>query len=247
MALPLDFTNSDVVMGALTKAVGRLCLDVTGYDVVEADETIPKPEGPYILVDLTLLTPLDWATNEVVDEEGVVHTAHNYTASYTLTAYRGKPHWALSRVHQAFGLPFLREKYFPTGSPYAYSSTSNIARMRVPLNQQMFENRARTIVTFNATFVEKDLGTFEDVDHIIIGITVEDSLGNPLVGGGGDNGGDGGDFAADIDKSVKPGGDDPGLPPKPNPPIVYHDAIAQVCMATPVIDKPALISDKTGE
>ncbi|AFH21180.1 hypothetical protein CR3_gp015 [Cronobacter phage CR3] len=235
MALPLDFTNSDVVMGALTKAVGRLCLDVTGYDVVEADETIPKPEGPYILVDLTLLTPLDWATNEVVDEEGVVHTAHNYTASYTLTAYRGKPHWALSRVHQAFGLPFIREKYFPTGSPYAYSSTSNIARMRVPLNQQMFENRARTIITFNATFVEKDIGAFEDVEHIIIGIDIDNPSGPPVG------------IEADYDKGVNPGGDDPGLPPKPNPPIVYHDAIAQVCMATPVIDKPALISDKTGE
>lgn len=241
MALPLDFTNSDVVMGALTKAVGRLCLDVTGYDVVEADETIPKPEGPYILVDLTLLTPLDWATNEVVDEEGVVHTAHNYTASYTLTAYRGKPHWALSRVHQAFGLPFIREKYFPTGSPYAYSSTSNIARMRVPLNQQMFENRARTIVTFNATFVEKDIGAFEEVDHVIIGINVEDSLGTPLVDS---------EFGTEIDKGAKPGGDDPGLPPKPNPPnppITYHDQVVQVCMETPVIDKQALISDKTGE
>lgn len=235
MADPLDFTNSDVVMGALTKAVGRLCLDVTGYDVVEADETIPKPEGPYILVDLSLLTPLDWATNEVVDEDGVVHTAHNYTASYTLTAYRGKPHWALSRVHQAFGLPFLREKYFPTGSPYAYSSTSNIARMRVPLNQQLFENRARTIITFNTTFVEKDLGTFEDIEHIIIGIETGNTSGPPVG------------IEADYDVGVKPGGDDSGLPPKPNPPIVYHDAIVQVCMATPVIDKPALISDKTGE
>lgn len=235
MADLLDFTNSDVVMGALTKAIGRLCLDVTGYDVVEADETIPKPEGPYILVDLSLLTPLDWATAEVVDEDGVVHTAHNYTASYTLTAYRGKPHWALSRVHQAFGLPFLREKYFPTGSPYAYSSTSNIARMRVPLNQQLFENRARTIITFNTTFVEKDIGTFEDVEHIVIGIETGNTSGPPVV------------IEADYDVGVKPGGDDSGLPPKPNPPIVYHDKIVSVCLETPVIDKPALISDKTGE
>lgn len=235
MADLLDFTNSDVVMGALTKAIGRLCLDVTGYDVVEADETIPKPEGPYILVDLSLLTPLDWATAEVVDEDGVVHTAHNYTASYTLTAYRGKPHWALSRVHQAFGLPFLREKYFPTGSPYAYSSTSNIARMRVPLNQQLFENRARTIITFNTTFVEKDIGTFEDIEHIVIGIETGNTSGPPVG------------IEADYDVGVKPGGDDPGLPPKPNPPIVYNDEIVSVCLETPVIDKPALISDKTGE
>lgn len=235
MADLLDFTNSDVVMGSLTKALGRLCLDVTGYDVVEADETIPKPEGPYILVDLSLLTPLDWATAEVVDEDGIVHTAHNYTASYTLTAYRGKPHWALSRVHQAFGLPFLREKYFPTGSPYAYSSTSNIARMRVPLNQQMFENRARTIITFNTTFVEKDIGTFEDIEHIVIGIETGNTSGPPVG------------IEADYDVGVKPGGDDPGLPPEPNPPIVYHDKIVAVCLETPVIDKPALISDKTGE
>lgn len=235
MADLLDFTNSDVVMGALTKAIGRLCLDVTGYDVVEADETIPKPEGPYILVDLSLLTPLDWATAEVVDEDGIVHTAHNYTASYTLTAYRGKPHWALSRVHQAFGLPFLREKYFPTGSPYAYSSTSNIARMRVPLNQQLFENRARTIITFNTTFVEKDIGTFEDIEHIVIGIETGNTSGPPVG------------IEADYDVGVKPGGDDPGLPPKPNPPIVYNDKIVSVCLETPVIDKPALISDKTGE
>lgn len=238
MADFLDFTNSDAVMEELTRAVGRLCVDVTGYNVVEADAVIPKPEGPYILVDLSLLDPLDWATNEVVDEDGVVHTAHNYTASYTLTAYRGKPHWALSRVHQAFGLPYLREKYFPTGSPYAYSSISNIARMRVPLNQQTFENRARTTVTFNTTFVEKDIGVFEDVDHVIIGINVEDSLGNPLTDS---------DFRAEIDKGIKPGGDDPGLPPKPNPPITYHGQVVQVCMETPVIDKPALISDKTGE
>lgn len=239
MADFLDFTNSDVVMASLTRAIGRLCIDVTGYNVVEADETIPKPEGPYILVDLSMLNPLDWATNEVVDEDGVVHTAHNYTAAYTLTAYRGKPHWALSRVHQAFGLPYLREKYFPTGSPYAYSSASSIARMRVPLNQQLFENRARTIVTFNTTFVEKDVGAFEDIEHIVISIEAEDALGNPLVGSD--------DLEADIDVGVKPGGEDPGLPPKPNPPITYHDQVAQVCMETPVIDKPALISDKTGE
>lgn len=239
MAAPLyDFTNSDAVLAALTKAVGRLCIDVTGYDVVEADSTIPKPEGPYILVDLSLLQPLDWATAELVDEDGVVHTAYNYTTTFALTAYRGKPHWALSRVHQAFGLPYLREKYFPTGSPFAYSSISNITRMRVPLNQQLFENRARTLVTFNTTFVEKDIGTFEDVDRIVIGIDVEDSNGVLLPGT---------DLEVNIDKDIVPGGGDPGLPPKPNPPITYHDKIVEACVDIPVIGRPALISDETGE
>lgn len=213
----LDFTNSDVVIENLTSALGRLIVEVTGYQVVEADDTIPKVEGNFVLVDLTSLDPLDWITNEVVDEEGITHVAHNYTAGYTLTAYRGKPHWALSRVHQAFGLPFLREKYFPTGSSYAYSSSSSIARMRIPLNQQYYENRARVLLTFNVTFVEKDVGVFEDVDRISIDISVQDPLGNPLEG-----------LTSDVDKSIKPGGDDPGLPPRPNPPITYHDKV--VCV-----------------
>jgi len=236
----LDFTNSDAVLGALNKVIGRLIIDVTGYQVVEADETIPKPEGNFVLVDLTALNPLDWATNEVVDEDGVVHTAHNYLASYTLTAYRGKPHWALSRVHQAFGLPFLREKYFPTGAPFAYSSTSSIARMRVPLNQQLYENRARVLINFNICFVEKDIGLFEDIDRIVLDLGVENTSGPPV----------GLEAEADID--VKPGGGDPSVPPgpepkPPGPPITYHDKIVTVCIENPVIDRPVLISDNPGD
>lgn len=234
----LDFTNSDAVLAALNKAIGRLIVDVTGYQVVEADETIPKATGNFVLVDLTALNPLDWATNEVVDEDGILHTAHNYLASITLTAYRGKPHWALSRVHQAFGLSYLREKYFPTGSPFAYSSTSSIARMRIPLNQQLYENRARVLINFNVTFVEKDVGAFEDIDQIVIGIEVADDSGGPPQG-----------LEANYDKDQVPGGDDgdAGIPPPPNPPIVYHDMIAEVCVETPVIDRPALISDAAGD
>lgn len=216
MSDPLSFTNSDIVMESLTKAIGRLCLDVTNYNVVEADETIPKPEGPYILVDLTAMDPLDWATNEGVDENGVMYTVHNYLASYTLTAYRGKPHWALSRVHQAFGLPYLREKYFPTGTPYAYSSASTISRLRVPLNQQLYENRARFLLNFNVTFAETDTGVFEGIDRIVIDLSVGNESGPNIV------------LEADYDKDSKPGGDDSGLPPKPNPPITYHDRIVEV-------------------
>lgn len=236
MADALEFTNSDQVLKELSDAVGRLCIDATGYKVVEADSTIPKPDGPYILVDLTIMNPMDWSTNEIVDDEGITHVAHNYVIGFTLTAYRGKPHWALSKVHQSFGLPFLRERYFPTGSLYAYSSTSSISRLRVPLNNQVYENRARLLVNFNVCFVEKDIGAFEDVDRIIIDLNVDSPSGVPLTG-----------LQSEIDKNVKPGGDDPGLPPAPNPPITYHDNIVTVCMETPVIDRPELISDKTRE
>lgn len=218
MALPLDFTNSDEVITNLTKSLGRLVLDITGIQVVDADSTIPKPEGPYILIDLATLDQLDWATNEEVDSEGVLNTAYNYTASYTLTAYRGKPYLALSRVLQSFGLPYLRERYFPTGSAFAYSSSSTIAKLRVPLNQQMFENRARVLITFNVCFVERDVGVFEDVEAIVIGIETENTSGPPVG------------LEATPEITSPPGGDDPGLPPKPNPPITYTDKIVSVCM-----------------
>ena len=210
--LPNEFTNSDEIMGNLTKTIGRLLKDVTTYKVVEANETIPKVEGPFILVDLTDLSPLDWETNQIV-ENGITHTVHNYTATYTLTAYRGKPHWALTRFHQALSLAWVRDKYFPTGSPFAYSSSSSIARLRIPLNEQYYENRARVLVTFNVTFVESDFGQFEDIESIVISTTTEP---------------DGIEYEAVADINFKPGGDVPTLPPEPEYELTYIDTIVTV-------------------
>lgn len=168
-----DFTNSDQIMDALTKTVGRLCKAVTNYQVVEADAEMPKAEGPFILVDLSALDQVDWKSAEIMDENGRYRAVHNYTATYTLTAYRGKPHWALSRVLQSFGLPFIYDKFFPYGSPYAYSSSSTIARLRIPLNAQLFENRARVQIIFNVTYVEEDFGLFEDIEGIRIDVGLD--------------------------------------------------------------------------
>lgn len=172
-----NFTNSDQIMDALTKTVGRLCKAVTNYDVVEADTTMPKAEGPFILVDLSNLEQVDWKSAEIVGEDGKYRAVHNYTATYTLTAYRGKPHWALSRVLQSFGLPFIYDKFFPYGSPYAYSSSSSIARLRIPLSMQLFENRARVQIIFNVTYVEEDFGLFEDIEGIRIDVGLDTLAG----------------------------------------------------------------------
>lgn len=175
--MALDFTDSDVVMEKLTKELARLCKEVTDYKIVEANEEIlPKVEGPFILLDLSAMDQMDWDSGEQRDDEGNTYVIHNYTATYTLTAYRGKPHWALARILQSFKLPFLYDKYFPYGSPYAYSSSSTISRMRIPLNAQYFEKRARVQIIFNVAFVEGDYGVFEDLEEINIttGITYVD-------------------------------------------------------------------------
>lgn len=179
MLIDTGFTSSEEVIEKLTKTIGFLVKEVTGLKVVEADETIPKVDGPYILIDLSALDQYDWKTDEMMDEEGNSHAIHNYTATYTLTGYRGKPYWALARVCQSFGLNFLYDKYFPTGSPFAYSSSSTIARMRVPLNAQLYEDRARVQIIFNVSFIERDFGSFEDVEQINVSIGttyVEDEI-----------------------------------------------------------------------
>ncbi len=162
-----DFTNSDQIFDALTKTVGAFCRETTGRKVVLAGEDeIPKVDGEFVLVDLTAVDQLDWQANEWVDKEGNNVTTHNYEVVYTLTAYRGNAPSALSRMLQAMNLPFIYEKYFPTNSPFAYSSSSTISRIRVPLNMQKFETRAVVLLTFNVCFIETDKGAFEEVESI---------------------------------------------------------------------------------
>lgn len=168
------FTNSDEAFAELTKIVGRFCIESTGKKVVEADEEIiPKQDGEFILIDLSDVDQLDWQDNEWIDENGRYYATHNYTVIYTLTAYRGKAQATLARVLQAMNLPFIYDKYFPYGSPFAYSSSSNISRMRVPLNQQFFENRARVQITFNVSFIEHDTGDLTDLEKISMNVEVK--------------------------------------------------------------------------
>ncbi|HDR2377029.1 TPA: hypothetical protein QCH88_004275 [Enterobacter asburiae] len=162
-----DFTNSDQIFDALTKTVGSFCKEATGRKVVLAGEDeIPKVDGEFILVDLTAVDQIDWQADEGVDVSGKAITVHNYEVVYTLTAYRGQAPSALSRVLQAMNLPFIYNKYFPTNSPFAYSSSSTISRLRVPLNMQKFENRAVVLITFNVCFIETDTEAFEDLENM---------------------------------------------------------------------------------
>lgn len=224
--------TTEEVIDNLNEVIGQFANEVSGYDVVFADEdTIPKVEGPFILVDLSSLEQIDWEDEVYEDENGVKAVVKNFTALYTLTAYRGKPSTALAKVLQGFGFPYLRNKYFPLGTPYAYSSASNITRMRIPLNQQYFENRARVLITFNLRFIESDYGAFEEVREIQVSTDIDDGTGAIVPIEGGSN------------------MDDTPVPPDPDPePHVpeYHDQIVEVCVKIPVIDRSDLISDKPG-
>lgn len=176
------YASSNEAFAELTKIIARVCIDVTGRQAVEADENIiPKVSGEFILVDLSDADPLDWQDNDWIDEDtGFACSTQNFVVTYTLTAYRGKAQAALTRVIQSLKLPFLYNKYFPDGSPFAYSSSSSISRMRVPLNQQFFENRARVQILFNVSFIEYDTGDMTTLEKIGISAQVKDVDGTVL-------------------------------------------------------------------
>jgi len=162
-----SFVNTDYVFDLLTNTVGRMIKEVTGRKVVlDDDETIPKVDDEFIMVSQTDATQLDWADNEWEDEEGISAVSHNYEVTYTFTAYRGKAFSDLNKVVQAFNLPFLYEKYFPTPSAFAYASSSSVSKLRIPVNMQKYENRAVVIVTFNVKFIAVDKTAFESIDKI---------------------------------------------------------------------------------
>lgn len=161
------YIDTDVVFDKLTKTLGFMAIEVTGRKVWETgDETIPKVDGEFISIDLSSAEQNDWQSNEIYDDNGNAIVTHNYQVTYTLTAYRGKAHVALTKLLQSFNLPWIYDKYFPVGSPFAYSSSSTVSRIRVPLNMQTFENRAVVILTFNVCFAIVDTGAFEDLQKV---------------------------------------------------------------------------------
>lgn len=226
------YTTTDQVVDRLTNTIGKLVKETTGYKVINSEGTVTKPPGDFILVDVVSLEPVEYSAEEIVDDQGFSYTAHNYLASYSLMAYRGKPHIALSIVQQAFSKPYIRNKYFPLGSPFAYSSSSSVSRMRVPINQQDYEVRARIVLNFNICFLEKDLGIFEEVEKVVVGISVEQTSGPPIG------------IDAEIDSDSKPGGEDT---PSDNEEEQqgYIDRVVETDVDTPVIGRPELISDKS--
>lgn len=163
------YTNTEEIFNALTRAVGNMAKEVSKRKVVVAGEsTIPKVDDEFILVDLTSAEQNDWQSNEWIDDQGRAVVTHNYEVVYTLTAYRGEAPAAIAKVLQAFNLPWIYDKYFPSTAPFAYSSSSTVSRLRVPLNMQQYENRATVLITFNVCFIETDFAAYEGVDTVNI-------------------------------------------------------------------------------
>lgn len=160
--------DTDDIFDQLTEALGGFVGEVTGRPVLLGKEGVwNKPDGNFVLVDLQAADAIRWETGIGHDAAGNEVYAHNFVVTFLVTAFRGKAHSALSKVVQRFNTPFIYYKYFPTDSPFTYSSCSSVSRTRVPMEEQQFENQSSVILNFNVCFVEAD-GSFEEVEEINI-------------------------------------------------------------------------------
>ena len=127
---------------------------------------MPIPEGPYAVIDEIDADPVAQESQEMPHLDGVIYQTHNYTVTYNITAHRGRTQSDLVRMVQAFAKPVIYDKYFPTGSPFAFSSASTVARIKVPQNLQTYEIRSTVLLTFNVCFIEADYGEMEKIRAI---------------------------------------------------------------------------------
>lgn len=171
--------NTYEVFDQLSKKLASFCIEVTGKTVVEGNNvSIPVVEGEFLLIEESGFEQQDWQDNEWQTSEGIKYVTHNYTATYTLTAFRGRPLVTIAKILQAMNTPFIYNKYFGGESPFSYSSSSSASRMRVPLNGQYYEERARAQIIFNVKFVYFDTEEFEDIREIVITTQVKDQSFN---------------------------------------------------------------------
>lgn len=158
-----DFLNTEQAIAKLVDIVGKIIYASTGLKVIYAgSKQIPKPEGEFVMIDQPIITPDSvWEDNYYEDENCAVQT-HNYKVTFLVTVYRGNnPAAKLAKVQQVLNLPKFYDRIFPDNSQFAYAYCTTISSQRVPLNQQLYENRATTLLTFNMCAVESDTEAFE--------------------------------------------------------------------------------------
>lgn len=169
-----DFLNTEQALDQLVDVVGKIIYASTGLKVIYAgSKQIPKPEGEFAMIDQPVVIPVStWEDNYYEDEDCAIQT-HNYKVTFLVTVYRGSnPAAKLTKVQQVLNLPRFYDKFFPDNSQFAYAYCTTVSSQRVPLNQQLYENRATILLTFNMCAVESDTEAFEVLRKVGLDIFV---------------------------------------------------------------------------
>lgn len=163
-----DYLNTEQALAELVKIVGKVVYAATGLKSIYAgSKQIPRPEGEFVMIDQPVVTPNSvWEDNYVEEDNYAVHT-YNYRVTFPVTVYRGSnPAAKLSKVLHMLTLPKFYDRIFPDNSQFAYAYCTTVSSQRVPLNNQLYENRATTLLTFNMCVVESDSEVFEVLDKL---------------------------------------------------------------------------------
>ena len=163
-----DYLNTEQAMAKLVDIVGKIIYASTGLKVIySGGKQIPKPEGEFAMIDQPVVTPVSVWEDDYYEEANCAVQTHNFKVTFPVTVYRGNnPAAKLSKVLQVLNLPKFYDRIFPDNSQFAYAYCTTVSSQRVPLNQQLYENRATTLLTFNMCVVESDAEAFEVLDKL---------------------------------------------------------------------------------
>lgn len=163
-----NYLNTEQALAELVKIVGKVVYAATGLKAIySGSKQIPKPEGEFAMIDQPVVTPVSVWEDDYYEEENCAVQTHNFKVTFSVTVYRGNnPAAKLSKVLQVLNLPKFYDRIFPDNSQFAYASCTTVSSQRVPLNNQLYENRATTLLTFNMCVVESDSEAFEVLEKI---------------------------------------------------------------------------------
>lgn len=163
-----NYLNTEQALAELVKIVGKVVYAATGLKAIySGSKQIPKPEGEFAMIDQPVVTPVSVWEDDHYEEENCAVQTHNFKVTFPVTVYRGNnPAAKLSKVLQVLNLPKFYDRIFPDNSQFAYASCTTVSSQRVPLNNQLYENRATTLLTFNMCVVESDSEAFEVLEKI---------------------------------------------------------------------------------
>lgn len=163
-----NYLNTEQAMAKLVDIVGKIIYASTGLKVIySGGKQIPKPEGEFAMIDQPVVTPVSVWEDDYYEEANCAVQTQNFKVTFPVTVYRGNnPAAKLSKVLQVLNLPKFYDRIFPDNSQFAYAYCTTVSSQRVPLNNQLYENRATTLLTFNMCVVESDAEAFEVLDKL---------------------------------------------------------------------------------
>ena len=170
--------HDETLIQDLLNKLGFFIKTVTNRKLVLVGESsIPKQTEDYVMIEPSVIAGPNWHSNEELDDNGYVRHSYDSQANFIVTVCKGDTLNDAHKIKRSLHLPWINYEYFKDPR-FAFASCTDPSKQRIPIDYQVFEDRARFIISFNVLFVDTDYGAFEDLERIriLLGVKEPDSI-----------------------------------------------------------------------